>query len=259
MGLCPEDGVSLDGGGIYLPSMLQRKVWAYWQEFWRDWVPEVTKGEPYIVVMNGDAVEGDHHHAKTPISTNVADQQAVAMACLEPVARRAAAYYHIRGTEAHVGPSGENEETLARALGAIPDRDGNHARWELWLDLRGHLIHFSHHIGTSGSSAYESTAVFKELHEAFVEAGRWGKVPPQVVIRSHRHRSLEVRIPTGSGHGISAVTAAWQLKTPITHRIAAARAGQPQIGGMVIRAGERILYTDSRVWDIDRPRAEVFK
>src|SRR5260370_29961508 len=51
---------------------------------------------------------------------------------------------------------------LARpATSAIPTPDGQHARWELWKQVGKGLVHFSHHIGTTGTNHYESTAVHK--------------------------------------------------------------------------------------------------
>jgi hypothetical protein len=258
MGLFPDRPVMLDGGIEASPSLLQRKVWALWLEFWNEWVPEATKGEPYIVVMNGDAIDGVHHGSKTQVSQNFADQQAIAVECLSPVVEKAHTYYHIRGTEAHVGPSGEQEELLARQLGAKPDSEGHAARWELYLDLHGHLCHFTHHIGTTGSSAYESTAPYKEQVESYLDAGRWDRKPPQVIARSHRHRHIEVRSPSRDGHSVVLVTPGWQLKTPFVYRMPGARASQPQIGGCLIRVGDHQLYTDSRVWSLEPPQTESF-
>ena len=258
MGLFPDRPVMLDGGIEASPSVLQRKVWALWQEFWNEWVPEATKGEPYIVVMNGDSLDGVHHGSKTQVSQNFADQQAIAVECLKPVVEKAHTYYHVRGTEAHVGASGEQEELLARQLGAKPDSEGHSARWELYLDLHGHLCHFTHHIGTTGSSAYESTAPYKEQVESYLDAGRWDRKPPQVIVRSHRHRHIEVRSPSRDGHSVVLVTPGWQLKTPFVYRIPGARASQPQIGGALIRVGDRMLYTDSKVWSLEPPQTESF-
>jgi len=229
-----------------------------WTEFWQEWVPRVTKGEPYAVVMNGDALDGVHHNSVTQVSHNLKDQSAIAYTVLSEITNKAKdGYYHVRGTEAHVGKSAQEEERLAEALGAIPNEQGQHARWELWKRVGssqgGHLCHFLHHIGTTGSAAYESTAVHKELVEAFVEAGRWGDEPPQVVVRSHRHRHYEIRIATGKGYGISTVTPAWQLKTPYTYRIPGSRLAQPQFGGVLIRAGDEELHTRFFVRRIERP------
>ncbi|MBE3139013.1 MAG: hypothetical protein IMZ53_00355 [Thermoplasmata archaeon] len=255
LGLCPPI-VKLDDKGTYHHSPLQAKVWEMWQEFWNEWVPMVTKNESYIVVHNGDAIDGIHHNATTQITHNIERQRGIAVSVLEPIInnKNCAGYYHIRGTEAHVGQSGEHEEELAKTLNAIPDRDGRYARWELWLRLQNKsLIHFTHHVGTTSSAAYEGTAVYKELVEAYNEAGRWGEEPPDCVVRSHRHRQFEIRIPTDKGYGIVFVTPGWQLKTPFVFRTALGRSGNPQIGGYLLRSGDEDgLYTRFKIWKIGR-------
>lgn len=255
LGLCPPEGVKLDDGGTYLPSDAQRTVWSWWDEFWRDWVPAATNGEPFAVVHNGDAIDGVHHGSTTQLSHNLNDQKKVAMALLDPVVKVCGGrYYHIRGTEAHVEKSGRSEEELAEALCAIPNDAGQFARWELWLKLGGHLIHFLHHIGTTASSAHESSAVNAELSATMVEAARWGDKPPSVIVRSHRHRSIEVRLPVGNGYATGVVTPAWQLKTPFTYKIAGARLAPPQIGGILIRLGDSDeIYTKTFVRHVARP------
>lgn len=256
LGLCPPEGMRLDGGGRAMPSPLQAKVWAMWEEFWRDIVPLWVRGEPYYLILNGDCIEGVHHRAVTQMSHNIEDQKAIAVEVLRPVVQKAHSYYHIRGTEAHVGPSAQHEEAVAKALGAVPDEFGNHARWELYKRIGGALAHFTHHIGTTSSTAYESSAPMRELGESFVEAGRWRKEPPQVIVRSHRHRNIEIRVPTEYGYGIAVVTPAWQLKTPFVFKLGS-RQSQPQIGGIFIRWGDEDgIYTRSHVWGIERPREE---
>lgn len=249
----------LDSGVIVQQSPLQKKIWKMWTEFWTDWVPKATKGEDYIIVHNGDAVDGVHHNSVTQVTHNVKDQIKMARDVLWPVVMKpkCKGYYHIRGTEAHVGKSGQSEEGLASALGAIPDDNGNHARWELYLKMGKFLIHFTHHIGTTSSSAYESTAVYKEYIEACVEAGRWGHPRPDMLIRSHRHRGFETKVKTDSGNGIAHVTAAWQLKTPFVFKLGM-KQSTPQIGGSLITSSEdEGIFVRSKVWDIERPKTEI--
>ena len=249
MGLCPPEGAKMDGGGLYLPSPLQLKVWSWWEEFWNVFVPEATKGEPYAVVHNADAVDGVHHGSTTQFSHNLHDQGACAYTVLNPlIAKCDGRYYHVRGTEAHVGQSAVEEEILAERLGAIPDEIGQHSRWELWLNLRGHLVHFLHHIGTTSSSAHEASAVNAELSAEFVEAARWGDKPPSVIVRSHRHRAIEVRLPITDGFATATVTPAWQLKTPFAFKIAGSRLAPPQIGGLVIRVNHETNEIFTRTW-----------
>jgi hypothetical protein len=271
LGLCrPEGGVfgsdgivrhgpraRLDEGGRYSPSRLQRVVWSWWEEFWEDWVPTVCRGEPFAVVCNGDALDGVHHKSTHQWSHNLADQEREAEAILKPVVEACEGrYYHIRGTEAHAGQSGESEERLARSLGAIPNGDGQYARFELWLRVGPGLAYLTHHIGTTGSMQYESTAPMREIAESYVESGRWGDEPPDWVGRSHRHRNIEVRIQTKKGFATVFTTPAWQLKTPFAFKVPGARQARPQIGGSLMRAGDEDLYTRHKVWTLSRPKEE---
>ena len=86
-----------------------------------------------------------------------------------------------------------------------------------------------------------------------------GKIPPpDVIVRSHRHRAFETRVPTANGYGISLVTPAWQLKTPFTFRIALGRSSMPQIGGILIREGEEDgIFTKSKIWEIGRSKEVI--
>lgn len=259
LGLCPPEGAKLDDGGLYLPSPLQAITWKWWIEFWDEWVPLVTRGEPFDVVFLGDATDGVHHDSTTQISHNLEDQARIAEEILTPIVARARKYYHVRGTEAHVGPSGVEEERLARALGAVPNDEGQYARHELWKRVGnsdGPLVHAMHHIGTTGSAAYESSAPQKALIEEFVEAGRNREIPPDYVLRAHRHRYIKVQNPTRRSEAASIVLPGWQLKTPFTFRIAGGQAAQPQFGGVLIRQGDEEFF--SRFWrrELSRPKIE---
>lgn len=253
LGLCPPGPISLDDGGTYSPSKYQKIVWEMWREFWAVHVPEFCHKEPFAIVCNGDALDGVHHNSVTQVSQNLSDQFKIAYEILNPLKKLChGRYYHIRGTEAHVGPSGQDEERLALALSAVPDEDGRRAPWERWFRIHHALIHTAHHIGVAGSMAYESTALSRELSEAYVESGRWGYEPPDVIVRSHRHRNTEIRIQTKKGFCTVLTTAGWQLKTPYTQRIAGARQSLPQIGGTVIRVGDTDIYSRHKVWAIGR-------
>ena len=205
--------------------------------------------------MNGDALDGVHHGSTTQWSQNLGDQEEMAIGILQPVVAACdGRYYHIRGTEAHSGKSSTEEERLAKALGAIPNDEGQHARYELWAHIGAGLAHLSHHVGTAGSLACETGALTRELSEAYVEAGRWNNEIPDVICRSHRHRNSEVRIQTYKGFATIFTTPAWQLKTPFTYKIAGARQATPQIGGSVIRCGDEDVYTRHFVRTVSRPK-----
>lgn len=257
-GLCPPK-IRFDGGGVYVHSKFQKKTWQWWQEFWDNWVPTVTRKEPYIVIINGDTLDGTHHNSNHQITHNLTDQKKIAEQILAPIAELCNGnLYLIRGTSAHVGPSGQEEEELGKRINAIPDDNGNYSRFEMWVKLGGKcLIHALHHIGTTGSMAYETTALMKEFAESTTEAARWGLDPPNVVVRSHRHRHAEIRVPTADKYGYCFTTPAWQLKTPFVYKIPGGRLTQPQVGGSLVRQGDEEFYT--RHYTRVLPRTPIVK
>lgn len=263
LGLMPNTPVALDGGGTYAPSKFQRGMWAYWREFWDKWIPKATHGEPFDLVHNGDAIDGSHHRATTQISQNIEDQVRIAEALLAPIVAKCKAsggtYFHIRGTEAHVGSSGEYEERLARNLGAKPNSEGQYARFDLWKRVGGKggpLVHLLHHIGSTSSAAHESSAVNAELAASYVEAARWNREPPDYIVRSHRHRSIGVELNGAKGYAAAIVTPAWQGKTPFVWKIPGGRISEPQIGGILIRRGDEEHHYRRFVRSFDRSAEE---
>ena len=257
-GLCPPR-IRLDGGGVYRQSEAQRHIWRHWLYFWREMVPAWVKGQPFVLAVNGDAVDGRHHGSTTQWSQNLADQSHCAREVLE-TAQRAAPWerlYWVRGTEAHAGPAGESEEELAESMGAVTDKHGNASRMELWLRLGTGLAHITHTIAVTGSPAYETTALCREYVDAAGESAKWHLPPPDWVVRSHRHRSAEIRVPTKQGRATVLVTPGWQLRTPWVFRSSGGRALLPQIGGCALVAGEHELYSRSYIHALERSAPEV--
>lgn len=246
MGLCPPHGVRLDDGGQYLPNTIQKAVWAWWREFWDEFVPMATKGGTFDVIVNGDAIDNEHHAVKTLISNNIETQRRIAIELLTPVAAKAREFYMVRGTDAHDGGHGQDVESIARTLDAIPDDTGRFARWEINKRIDGPdkecIANCLHHIGGSGGSHYDTSAPKRELIEAFIEAARAAERPPTFVVRSHRHRYTQVVEMTDWGRSYCLVTPSWQAKTGLAHKIAGARVSPPQFGGAVLVNGSEECY-----------------
>ena len=259
LGLCPPR-IHMDGGGTYEQGAVQRLTWQWWNEFWDEWVPRVTRGEDYAVVVNGDAVDGAHHNSKSQISQNFADQHNIAMTILRPIVEKCQGrFYMVRGTEAHVGQGAENEERLAQALGAVQNRAGEHTFYEIWMKVGHGVAHFSHHIGSTGRAAYETSALMAELMEMYVEASKWREIPPDIVVRSHRHRHIKVEVPTENTYGTVFTTPGWQGKTGYVMKIPGGRTQRAQMGGALIRCGDEELYTRHFTRSLPRPPVEVIE
>lgn len=219
----------LDDGGFYDLSGLQKKLSFLWQDFWK-WAYHEINGEPFVLVHNGDIIDGQNKMRTSALSSlNLTVQARLAIDMLEPHIKKAKAYYQIRGTEAHAGISAQDEEAIASVLGAEKDEHGNHARWELWMKFGKELIHFAHHISSTVSTAYESSAPMREMVAAFTESGQHGLRPPSLLVRSHRHRFIKITAPGGQ----IVTTPSWQCKTPYVHRMDRLRA--PQFGGLLLQ------------------------
>ena len=250
----------LDDGGTVNQSKLQRVLYSWWQEFWGEFVPAATKGEPYDIVHNGDIIDGAPHGSVAHLSGIMDDQCNAAIELLKPVvsSQKVKSVYFTRGTESHTMKSAEADERVAKAIGAVPDKTGAHARWELWKTVGDRLVHFLHHVGTTGSAAHEASAVNAELTAELVEAARWGERAPDAIVRSHRHRAIEIRLPGPKGWRFAVVTPAWQAKTPFCYKIPGARLAPSQIGGIVLRYNpkEDALYTVPFIRHIGREKPE---
>lgn len=257
LSLCPRE-IKLAHGGTYRASRFQNFIEECWLQFWNVWVPKVTRGEKFAVLFNGDMLEGKHHGATHPISQNLADQDNIAYELMAPVIDKCEGrFYFVSGTPVHGGEAGENEEKLAERLGAIPDEMGRRTRYEIWIQVGKALVHASHHIGVTGSMAYETTALTKEFNEFCAESARWKQQMPDIVARAHRHRHSEVRVPTANGYGIIFVSPSWQLKTPYVFKIPGGRTSTPQIGGCLIRQGDEEFYTRHITWETARSQTVV--
>lgn len=236
----------LDNGDWHINSRIQNKLLDLWGDFWNWAFNEIPPGETFVFVHVGDVVDGAHHNSTQVSSSNIKVQENLAVEMLHPIVAhpRCTAYFQIRGTGAHVGEAAEAEERIAEILRANKEESSTYSRWELWLKSNDDLIHFSHHIGGTSSSAYESSALRREMVSAYEDAGVWGRKPPTILVRGHTHRFIRVEDPKMIGIKLPG----WQSKTSFVYKIDRLRG--PMFGGIIIRTdsgrrasiGERI-YT----------------
>lgn len=220
LAICPPEGVRLDDGGRYTPSGPQVWLWQCWVEYWERVRALARKHRARLwVVYNGDLFEGSHHHTVQIISAHpepqayLADRIFGVPRSLEPEHT-----FIVRGTEAHVGPSGATEEQFARWIKA--ERNQTLERWSWWqlrLEPHGVLIDCQHH-GRMGFRPWtEANAVQLLAAQIFFEHARFGWRHPDIAIRSHYHRYGD----SSHAHPVRVVlTPGWQLKTAHAYRVA---------------------------------------
>lgn len=251
-GLMPADGIRLDNGACIMPSSVQQMLIDFWRHFWETFVPTVTKGCKKIqAVINGDVIDGNHHGA-VDLIPNVNDQRRGAIAMLRPIRERYPLAI-VRGTEAHGGVSDQDTEAVAQALETVKDDGtGNYSWWQYWLECAGVTFQFAHHIGTTSSAAYETSAPMRELVAGLVENSQWGLPMANVYVRSHRHRYIPVMIPAQGDKDIALyITPAWQLRTPHIERIDRMRL--PHIGGLVFVCEDGKCQAIKKLYEMPKP------
>lgn len=218
---CPPEGVRLDDGGTYHPSKVQQWLWECWEDYWGKVgaLRDKHKADLWFV-SNGDAVEGDHHGTSQIISRNLEAQNYVRDRVYGvPLALHPKRVFIVRGTEAHVGPSGNQEEALARHMKAEKDPDsGTWSWWHLRLKAHDVLLDFKHHGRTGGRPWTRASALGILASEILQECAEYGAQYPDVAVRAHKH----VRGDSYNNHPVRVIAQpAWQIKTGHGHKVVA--------------------------------------
>ncbi len=212
VGLWPSKFISQEGNEIG-PNEFQEWLWECWQDLTAVQLPKYLRGEPYALVLNGDVIEGIHHRTLQVMTANTTDQVKAAKKVLDPVFKKAAARFIVKGTEVHTR---DREISLGEALNAQEDTaTGQHAFDKLYLSVHGTNCVFRHHITTTSRPYLEATALSTELGSERIEAARNKHPIPQVLCVAHRHRHGIFR----DSAGLVCVTSAWQGLTRHGHKV----------------------------------------
>lgn len=217
-----------------MPPKHQLWLWQCLEEYWYSHVAGLLKTHKadLHVVYNGDLVEGAHHGTTQIISGNPEPQAYLCDRVFGlPQKLRPKHTFVVRGTEAHVGPSGASEEAFARSIRA--ERDPESQKWSYWhLRLKPHgvLIDLQHHPSTRGNLPWTRPQAIQRLaFRIWSEHALRGLDYPRLAVRSHVHVFGDSRdaYPTRA-----IITPSMQLKTSFAHKVAADSIAD--VGGIAI-------------------------
>lgn len=189
VGLCPPV-FNLDDGGTYRASTAQRWLWRNW---YSNYIPRVKEladqyDTRYIAILDGDVIEGNHHHTTQVISNNETTQMRIAEEVLAPLLQDADQVYFIRGTPAHVGQGARLEEKVAENWTNTIQHGKNYTRWHLYLDVNRTLFDIAHKGGIGRLPWTRPNAVNKVLGAAIIAYHQMDKKTPNVILRAHWHQ-----------------------------------------------------------------------
>ena len=245
IGLCHKDPTELDDGGLYRPSEGQKYLFQCWEEGWAT-VKSMARRRRLHFILNGDAIDGDHHQTPQLASRLSGTQVGMALKVLEtPLALKPSAIHIMRGTPVHTGSSAQTEEGIARTLAAqghpvIKDPDiHTYSSYRRRIDIEGVRLDVAHH-GRAGTRAHtrgsmsklyaydvwgeQALTCLKDMQgaEHMIEREEiyQRKRPCDIAIRSHNHKYMDSGFDS---RGVTRVigTPAFQLATEYIYKLAA--------------------------------------
>ena len=193
-------------------------IWECWRDVLR-YTRELAKTHKVNVLVNGDLIEGDHHHTVEIWSRDMADHADAAYQSLYPLAEIAERFVVVRGTECHT----EKYETgIAEALGGEC-----YANWE--ETIGGTRVRVFHHMPATAKESSKANGLGTELANQQLAACRAGHQMPRLLIMAHRH----VYGWYDDGDQASMATHAWQTLTRYGDRVV--RSNNVHIGATLLR------------------------
>lgn len=210
--------------------------------FCNEFVPNVTNGEPFVLVVNGDVIHGDWvRFGMLALRTKVKQMRA-ARELLRPIATAASAVYIVQGTEIHTADIEDDiADELLQVANVRPSKEAP-GHESLSLMMNGLHHRFRHHTSVAGRTWTEASNQANHLADDILRCRRVGVPTPDVFCLGHRH----VFGQTLDGNGMSIVTPSWSGVD--RHARAKTREDFGSIGGCVLSYANRAKgeYPDVR-------------
>lgn len=211
--LCTPEHPVVDDG-VWKANRLQLWLYDAWLEVTKQWLPQVIRGRSFIVVVNGDCIEGLHHQTKQVISNATSDHVSLAINLLGPVTESADALFMVRGTSAHVGH--DSESAIGMALGAERQEGSRDYAYHNWrIEVQGKIIDAAHHMTTSARPWTEATGLAASMQSAVLESVRAKEPIADIYLRAHRHRFGYY----SDGDRMIVAGHSWQAKTDFAEKV----------------------------------------
>jgi len=212
--IAPPEVYGGPDGSVIKTSKISQWYWGKWRAS-LDWAREIINGDPYIVVVNGDCIDGVHHKTKQLYFHDPGKQCDIFDAVCGRLLKDAAAVWFVKGTESHTF---DIEERLGATYSAVPSKMTGAPAWEM-LDLEfcGRLLNFKHHCGSSKRGWLESGEPGRVIANEIFNRHRAEWQHADIFFRAHRH----VAYWGGDLVNTCCITSAWQWLTRYGHKVVA--------------------------------------
>ena len=203
-GIMPPD-VRLYGGNVIQPNKVQRWLYDCWQydyQVMKRW----TAGRNCGLIINGDAIEGNHHRTTEIVSVDEGDHLTIAKKLFKPFRKLFKKAWIVEGTECHTK---NLESSLGEKLDCERYSATSHAWPELPIEVNGCFGIVRHHITTTSRPHLEASGIGIQMNMEVLEAARSAKRVPKWCAYAHRHKFGYVN----DGDTLAIVTNPWQALT----------------------------------------------
>lgn len=180
----------------------------------------------FIVVENGDGIDGKHHETPQLATRQISEQVDVHVWLMEYFLAKIGfdrtlgdALYIGAGTECH---DGDEEDNIAERLKADTLPNGDDAFDFLPMDANGNRCWFLHQGASAGKGFSSGNALHNWMKNKYWECLEEGRKLPDLVFSGHYHKSVYDTFTRRDKtiHGI--ILPPFQLKTRFGNKIAAA-------------------------------------
>jgi hypothetical protein len=136
-------------------------------------------GQPYILTLNGDLIEGIHHKSDEIVAAKFSEHLAIAIAALGPLVRGAEKTFITIGTAAHTQ---DYEKVFAQELDV--KQPVKHVQT---YEVNGCLVEATHHMPTTTRKHLEAGPLSVMMSDRIANLVRARHRVPRVFLRGHRH------------------------------------------------------------------------
>jgi hypothetical protein len=200
------------------PTATQLKIAEHKNRYCAE-VKQARKGRKLKLIVDGDAIDGDHHASGDVCTTNEKEQAEIHIEIMVDIQKRmdwqrGDELYYVKGTPVHVGGW---ENAIAKDLNAIPQSKDYYAWDFLPLETNGVLTWFIHHGANAGEGANEGNGVRNFLKRIHEDAEKDGDKTPDIVWTGHVHSPTYQLYAYRKGMTFKAmhggILPSWQTKT----------------------------------------------
>jgi hypothetical protein len=243
--------IDLGDGNYYEANKIQTALLAAWNDMWGD-IKQRAGGKNLVIIFGGEIIDIDFKNRSNQYITKSSEQaRDHALELLEKPLSMASKVIVVRGTEAHVGNNGEQDEKVAAMIDkerkGIVIKNGREFSWHYFRGyIGGRMFDVAHHVNMGGMARTERNAANHLAADLMMSYNRWGEAYPDFALRGHVHRFAD----SSFNYPIRAViSGCWQTATSYVHRISKG-ADKPEIGALFIdpssKTVERLFYDYKR-------------